>query len=69
MEPTNRERATWARTALKSFTRDTKCDYEDGIGDLLCDLMHFANLYGFDFETELTRARRHYRSETSIDQP
>jgi len=64
MKPTNRNRATWARKALESLRRETKCDYEDGVTDLLCDLMHFADLYGFDFGASLSRARRHHQRET-----
>ena len=63
MEPTNRDRATWARNALESFRRETHCDYEDSLSDILCDLMHFAGLYGFDFEAALIRARRHHQTE------
>jgi NTP pyrophosphatase (non-canonical NTP hydrolase) len=63
MEPTNHDRAAWASNALESFRRETQCDYEDSLSDLLCDLMHFANLYDCDFEAALMRARRHHQKE------
>src|SRR5271156_2463965 len=63
MTITNRDRAELARNALESFRRETKCDYEDSLGDLLCDLMHFGDFHNFDFDTALDRARHHYEEE------
>ena len=48
---------------MEGFRRETKCDYEDSLGDLLCDLMHFGDFHNFDFEAALDRARHHYKEE------
>lgn len=55
MEPTNLERAHWAKNALAVFTTETYSgdhpdsmhadDLEAAIGDLICDLLHFANYH------------------------
>lgn len=63
MTVTDNERAEWARNALESFRRETNCDFGDSLGDLLCNLMHFADSNNFDFEAALTRARGHYVEE------
>jgi hypothetical protein len=52
LEPTNAQRAEWARNALAVFTAETYCgdhpdsmepgDLESAIGDLICDALHFA---------------------------
>ena len=52
LEPTNVERAEWARNALATFTAETYSgdhpstmhtdDLGSAIGDLICDLLHFA---------------------------
>ena len=57
-EPTNAERAVWARNALAVFTAETYSgdhpdtmhpgDLESAIQDLLTDLIHFANQKGMD---------------------
>ena len=60
----NKARAVWAGVALAAFTQETQCDFEDSLGDLLCDLMHWADHQGFDFEAALFRARGHYAEET-----
>ena len=36
---------------------------EDALGDLLGDLMHWADAKGFNFELALLRARHHYEAE------
>jgi hypothetical protein len=51
-EPTNAQRAQWAKNALAVFTAETYSgdhpetmhpdDLETAIGDLICDLLHFA---------------------------
>ena len=45
----------------------TGTDYEDALGDLLCDLMHWSDRSNFDFEAALSRARMHYEAETTED--
>jgi hypothetical protein len=56
MTVTNRDRGESARNALEGFRRETKCDYRDSLGDLLCDL-----------DAALDRARRHYEEELAND--
>jgi hypothetical protein len=60
---TNLERANWADKAVIAFREQTGCDYEDSLGDLLCDLMHWANARNFDFDAALDRARVIYEEE------
>ncbi len=72
-EPTNQERARWARDALAVFTAETfsgdhpdtmhRDDLECAIGDLICDLMHFAIQQGFDPQERVEAARSHYAIE------
>ena len=49
----NVDRAEWAAAALRQFQCTTGCDYEDSLGDLLCDLMHWSDRNNFDFEAAL----------------
>ena len=54
-EPTNTQRAHWAKAALAVFTELTyggdrpetmhPGDLEDAVADLICDLMHFARFH------------------------
>lgn len=60
----NGERAEWARAALRAFMKETGTEYEDSLGDLLCNLMHLADRDNFDFEAALHRAQDHYAAET-----
>jgi hypothetical protein len=64
-EPTNLQRAVWAERALIAFRETTNCDWEDCLGDLLCDLMHWADASKFDFDAALDRARMHYEAEVA----
>lgn len=66
-ENMNDDRAEWAASALRHFQCTTGADYEDALGDLLCDLMHWADRNNFDFEAALFRARGHYEAETSSE--
>jgi hypothetical protein len=72
MEPTNTNRAEWAQCALEAFA-DQCCtdgpgelDADPGtiLADLLCDLMHWADVHGEDFAAQLERGRGHYDHET-----
>lgn len=63
LEPTNSDRAAWAAEALRVFRARTRCDYEDSLGDLLCDLMHWADRHEFDFQAALDRASDHHAYE------
>jgi hypothetical protein len=60
---TNLDRANWADKAILAFREQTGCDHEDGLGDLLGDLMHWADARNFDFDSALDRARDHYQEE------
>jgi hypothetical protein len=60
----NDQRADWAAAALSHFGSITGTNYEDSLGDLLCDLMHWSDRSDFDFEAALCRARIHYEAET-----
>lgn len=60
----NDKRADWAESALVTFRHKTGTDREDGICDLVADLMHWCDRYGQDFNTELLRGSGHYEAET-----
>ena len=62
---TNLDRANWADKAIRSFRKQTGCDYEDSLGDLIADLMHWADARDFDFDAAFYRARHHYEAELS----
>jgi hypothetical protein len=64
-ENMNDARADWAATALRCFARETGTDDEDALTDLLCDLMHWSDRHGGDFENALRLARLHYEAETA----
>lgn len=66
-EGMNDRRAEWAAAALRAFMEATGTDEEDALGDLLADLMHWADRNNFDFESALDRARSHYVEETARD--
>ena len=61
----NGNRAESAAAALRHFQCITGCDYEDSLGDLLGDLMHWSDRNNFDFDAALCRARGHYAVETA----
>jgi hypothetical protein len=65
MTATNRERAEFAAGSLREYQSITGTTWEDGLGDLLCDLRHFADAYNFDFDAALDRARGNYDEEFS----
>ena len=61
----NGDRTEWAAAALRKVQRATGCNYEDSLGDLLSDLMHWSDRKNFDFEAALYRARGHHEAETA----
>lgn len=63
-EGMNDDRAKWAAAALRHFQRKTGTDTHDAPSDLICDLMHWCDRTGFDFDDTLARARMHYEAET-----
>ena len=62
-EELNNARAAWGAEALLHFTEVCKTDMEDALCDLLCDLRHWADRNGTDWQAELDRAMMHYNSE------
>ena len=69
MTVTNKDRAEWAAAALRLFQGITGTDHDASLGDLLCDLMHFADANNFDFKHALDRARGHYAEEFFEEEP
>ena len=65
-EGMNEDRAAWAGSALQNFKQTTGTDLEDSLGDLLADLMHWADRNDFDFGLAIDRARYHYLAETGV---
>jgi hypothetical protein len=63
-EGMNDDRAEWAHEAIIGFMKRTGTDFQDSLGDLLCDLMHWSDRAGFDFQIALDRAHAHYTEET-----
>jgi hypothetical protein len=59
------ERAASADAALKAYMSRTRCDCQDCLADLLCDLMHWADKCRLSFAEELRRARCHYAAEVA----
>jgi hypothetical protein len=64
-ENMNNRRAQLAGAALSTFMKETGTDREDALGDLLADLMHWADRNGYDFDAALERGRYHYEAETA----
>lgn len=72
-EPTNHDRAGWAREALVAFTATTYGgdhpdtmhlgDLESAIHDLIADLLHYARQRGFEPGDVITRACYHFECE------
>jgi hypothetical protein len=78
-EPTNVQRAEWAKAALAVFTHETfggdnpdamtPGDLEDAITDLICDLLHLAHFHPRMAATTVhTRALDHFQQEVSRDE-
>jgi hypothetical protein len=65
----NGSRARWASAALSAFMKETGADQEDALGDLLADLMHWADRNNYDFNAALDHARWHYETETAGELP
>jgi hypothetical protein len=66
---TNLDRANWADKAIMAFREETYCDHDESLGDLLCDLMHWADATNFDFDAALDRARGNYEAELAEESP
>lgn len=67
-EPTNADRAERAESVILTYMAITGTDLEDALGDLLCDLMHWADAEDFWFDAAMERSRGHYQAECA-DEP
>jgi hypothetical protein len=67
--PTNLERAEWAEASLRHFQRSTGTDDNTALSDLLCDLMHCADVRKYDFDAAIDTARMHYQAECAEQGP
>jgi hypothetical protein len=65
----NDDRSNWAGSALAMFMQITGTEEADALGDLLADLMHWADRKGYDFDAALECARTHYHAETVGEAP
>lgn len=64
----NKKRARWAHSGLMAFQVAVATEDCDLVADFLCDLMHFCDRDGFDFDAQLDRAKWHYNDErTGVD--
>lgn len=62
----NEDRAQWAENALKSFSRETGSDMgAEALHDLLCDLGHYADGLGIDFDEAMKRAAKTWAEENA----
>lgn len=68
-ENMNASRAECGAVALRAFMEMTRTDEESALGDLLADLMHWADRSGHEFNVCLERARGHYDTETGSESP
>jgi hypothetical protein len=66
--PTNLDRAGWAAAALRHFQSTTGVDDDNALPDLLCDLVHWADREGFNFEDALDTARMHHEAECAEEE-
>jgi hypothetical protein len=60
----NDKRAETARDCLDLFMKQTGCDPESALADLLANLAHWCDRNDTDFESELRKAASHYADET-----
>jgi hypothetical protein len=64
-DDSNDARAAWASAALDAFIEITGTDWDDCLCDLLCDLRHWADRHGMDWDSQLGRGMYHYTEETA----
>lgn len=74
-EPSNVDRAEWARNALMSFAEETGLvrsgdakDLSLVLGDFLADLMHLCNQENIDLEQAVIDAEFTYREELELEE-
>lgn len=62
-DPTNQDRADWAKVAVRAFQSVCRTDECDAIGDLMCNLLHLARERGLTPEQVLDSARNRFVAE------
>lgn len=69
-EDMNGRRADWAEDALVHFMFTTGTDGGDAIADLICNIQHWCDRNGVNFDHELYRAQDMYADEAvSVEEP
>jgi hypothetical protein len=63
----NEDRAAWAAAALRAMMRETGCDENEALGDLLTNLRHWCDRNGQDFAAAVLDSERVYAEETHVD--
>jgi hypothetical protein len=65
-ENMNEQRAEWARAAVIKFSNDTGSDAttDEALRDLLCNMRHYCDQNGWDFDEALARSTACYHEET-----
>jgi hypothetical protein len=63
----NYDRADFAAAALEAYRAATGDDADTGLGDLLTDLRHWADLHGANFDNANRNAEVMYRTELRED--
>ncbi len=63
----NKQRAQYARKAMRLFQEQTRSDDENAISDLICDLMHLAetSVLKQDALEQVRRGIYHWYAETN----
>jgi hypothetical protein len=61
----NDDRAEWAEAALVTLMEQTGADADTALPDLLCDLMHWCDRRGLNFDEQLKWARGNYKEKTT----
>lgn len=59
----NQKRAANAAKAITTYKKEAGTDMESVLSDLLCDLIHWADVENYDFHAALERAKVHYKTE------
>jgi hypothetical protein len=62
----NEEQVTRAREIVRAFNPQ-ETDQETNLSDILCNLMHFCDAEGWNFNAQIERGRFHYEAESGDD--
>jgi len=68
MHVTNNDRAAWAQVAIDAYQDATGTDDESALGDLLCDLRHWAKRADYDFDEYSARGLMHFEAEVEEEE-